>query len=159
MTKLYLQNYNERPESHKTFPQRPVLFLEFLRTDGQEWSGRLEPIQPTSVADGSTETEDEEDDGAPDHVHVDHLLQLGPLVPRPPVVQHRLALVAGVDDHPLHVVRVLHDTFSQQQIIFPHRDPLSPGLDQAPVEPVDLGRGRVTFCTVRVQINTNQYEY
>ena len=91
------------------------------------------------------EDEDQEDHGAPDHVHVDHLLQLGSLVSWPPVVQHRLALVAGIDYHPLHVVRVLDDTFSQQQVIFSHRYPLTPGLDQAPMEPVYLGGGRVTF--------------
>ena len=122
-----------------------MLLQEFLRADGQEWSRHLEAIEPTAVADGSTETEDQEDDGAPDHVRVDHLLQLGPLVPRASVVQHRLALVAGIDHHPLHVVRVLDNTFSQQQIIFPHRYPLSPGLHQAPVEPVDLCRRRVTL--------------
>ena len=122
-----------------------MLLEEFLRADGQKWSRHVEPIEPAAVAYSSTQTQHQEDDGAPDHVRVDHLLQLGPLVSRPSVVQHRLALVAGVDHHPLHEVRVLDNTFSQQQIVFAHRYPLTPGLHQAPVEPVDLCCWRVTF--------------
>ena len=137
-----LEDDDERPEGEEAGPKGFKLVEGEKAMKGSEGGERVEP---KTAAGGAKKAKCEEYQDAPDHLQVDLPLQLAPLVPRTSVVQHRLGLVAGVDDQALDVVGVLEQALSQQEVVLPHRDPLAPGLDQRAVEPVDLGGGRVAL--------------
>ena len=104
-----------------------------------------EGVEPKATARRAKEAQGEQDEDAPDNLQVDLSLQFAPLVSRSSVVQHRLRLMAGIDHQTLDVVGVLEETLSEQEVVFSHRDPLSPRLDQGAMEPINLCRRSVAL--------------
>ena len=137
-----LENDDECPESEESSPKRfKLLEGEKAMKGGQGCEG----VEPKATARRAKEAQGEQDEDAPDNLQVDLSLQFAPLVSRSSVVQHRLRLMAGIDHQTLDVVGVLEETLSEQEVVFSHRDPLSPRLDQGAMEPINLCRRSVAL--------------